>query len=192
MNAFVDSLKSIDTAILLWINGHNSPALDTVMVAASDTFIWIPLYGVLIYLLIKQYGKTSWLPILFVVLTIVISDQLSSHLIKNMFMRYRPSHNLLIQSQLHIVDDYRGGMYGFVSSHAANTVSLTTIIFLLLRKQYVTTIMFFYVVLVCYSRMYLGVHYPTDIAGGVLIGILSGYIAYGLFTLANKALPNSK
>ncbi len=188
LSSFVESIKSIDTSVVLWINGHNSPALDAIMMAASDTYTWIPLYAMMAFLLVKKYGKASWLPIIFVVLAIVISDQCSVHFAKDIFMRYRPTHNLLLQDQLHIVDDYRGGLYGFVSSHAANTVSFTTIILSLLRKKYIAAVLFFYILIVCYSRMYLGVHYPTDILGGMILGFIAGSLAYWLYRLADKAI----
>ncbi len=171
---FIDTLKNIDNAILLWINSRHSDTLDTLMWNASGRYTWIPLYLVLAYFIIQKYGKRSWLPIVCTIIAVVLADQASNHLFKNIIMRYRPSHNLTLQGQLHYVNGYIGGLYGFASSHASNTTAFAVFIILLFRKWLVTISLICWVLLVCYSRMYLGVHYPSDILGGMLIGIITG------------------
>jgi undecaprenyl-diphosphatase len=185
----IEYLKQVDNAILLFINNLHSPLWDRIMMGISNRFIWIPFYLLLAYIIIKKYGKNSWLIIVFGIITVALSDQLASHLIKNIFLRYRPSHNLLLVPHLHIVDNYVGGQYGFVSSHAANTFGLTVFIVLLMpqnRKLIIS--LFCWTALVCYSRMYLGVHYPSDILGGALVGIISAWICYKLWLLTSKRL----
>ena len=184
--SFIDSLKSIDNCILLWINSRHSDSLDAIMWNASDKLTWLPLYAIMAYLIIRKYGKASWLPIIFVVLTIIMSDQLSSHLVKNMVMRYRPSHNLNLQNRLHYVNNYVGGQYGFASSHAANSAAFIFFMSMLFRKKYIMLLLFFYMALVCYSRVYLGVHYPSDIIGGIMIGIICGVIIYNLYKYIDR------
>jgi undecaprenyl-diphosphatase len=186
--SFIDTLKSIDNDILLFINGKNSPFWDTVMMAVSGTYTWIPLYALMAFFIIKEFGKKSWLPILFVALTIVLSDQASVHFAKEIFMRYRPSHNLIIGAKLHIVNDYMGGQYGFVSSHATNTSAFAVFMMFLLRKRFISILLPCWVILVCYSRVYLGVHYPADILGGLILGSIIGFICYQLNQVANKKL----
>lgn len=157
--------------------------------AISNRFIWIPLYIFLAYRIYKKHGKKSWLIVLFAIIAVALSDQLASHLVKNIFMRYRPSHNLILSSQLHFVDDYVGGLYGFASSHASNTFSLTIFFMLLMPKNYkLIAGLFCWAVIVCYSRMYLGVHYPSDIFGGALIGVMSACIAYRLYLITKKRI----
>jgi len=190
--SLIESLKSIDNAILLWINSRHSYTLDTLMWNASGKYTWIPLYAVFAYFIIQQYGKASWLPILFVVIAVVITDQCSNHLIKDIVLRYRPSHNLLLQSQLHYVNDYTGGQYGFVSSHAANTNAFALFMILLFRKNLVTITLICWVALVCYSRMYLGVHYPSDIMGGIILGLITGWVMYTLHAVVKSRLQKSK
>jgi len=179
--SLIESLKSVDNSILLWINSRHSDTMDIVMWNASDRFTWLPLYAIMAFLVIRKYGKASWLPVVFVLLAVVLSDQTSNHFVKNVVMRYRPSHNLILQSQLHFVKNYTGGQYGFASSHAANSMAFAVFMVLMFRKWWVYSLLAFYVALVCYSRMYLGVHYPSDIAGGILIGLLCSTIAYNLY-----------
>jgi len=189
MSSFTDTLKSIDNAVLLFINGMHTPFLDSFMMVVSNRLIWIPLYLFLVYLIIRKYGKSSWLLIVFGILAVALSDQLASNLIKNLVMRYRPSHNLWLAPHLHFVADYMGGQYGFASSHAANTFALATFIMLIMPKyRNLTIALFCWALLVCYSRMYLGVHYPSDILGGMIVGGFSAWICYKLWQLVSKRL----
>ncbi|HET6226735.1 MAG TPA: phosphatase PAP2 family protein, partial [Bacteroidia bacterium] len=121
----ISALKKLDTEIFLLLNSKHTPFFDTVMLLASGRFTWIPLYAFLLFLVFKFVGKRIWLVALFVTVTVVLSDQLSVHLFKNVFLRYRPCHNLNINGILHLNGNC-GGMYGFVSSHAANTFALAT------------------------------------------------------------------
>jgi undecaprenyl-diphosphatase len=107
---------------------------------------------------------------------------LSTNIIKHSVKRYRPSHNIEIQKQIHIVNDYHGGQYGFFSGHAANTFGIITFIFLCVHwVPYKYRLFFFiYPVIVVYSRMYLGVHYPSDIAVGIASGLAFGTLVYAI------------
>jgi undecaprenyl-diphosphatase len=122
-----------------------------------------------------------------VVLTIVIADAVSVYLIKETIQRYRPSHHALLTEHLHFYrlgaqDYYKGGQYGFVSSHATNFFVIATWFCLVFRKTYPKAVytVYFLAALVCFSRIYLGVHYLSDIIGGALLGSL---IAWGMFKL---------
>ncbi len=191
MSAFVDFLKGIDTDILLFINGKNSPVLDQVMYLISGRFTWIPLYLILAIMIIRDYRKGAILIILFAVIAIVLSDQ-GANLIKDYFMRLRPSHTAGVMNQLHYYKDsageaYMGGLYGFPSNHAANAASLAMYIILLFRRRFVTVIMICYVLLIGYSRIYLGVHYPFDVLGGILLGIFTGSLAHKSCMILQRA-----
>lgn len=193
MSTLIETLKSIDNALLLFINGMHSPFCDNVMMGVSNRFIWIPLYVFVLFLFVKKFGKNSWLVILLAVATLAISDQLASHLIKNLVMRYRPSHNLLLGPKLHIVDNYRGGQYGFVSSHAANTLGFAIFTSLLFpEKRWLRIVLLCWVALICYSRMYLGVHYPSDIIGGALVGCFAAFVTNRIWVYVSKRLPARK
>ena len=114
------------------------------------------------------------------VLALLVADQVSSGLIKQIVERLRPTHDPSMESMLHVVNGYRGGMYGFVSSHAANSIAVATLFSLIMRHRLVAVSLFTWAVLQCYSRMYMGVHYPGDILGGIVVGLLAGWLVWGL------------
>lgn len=174
-----DLILEYDRALFLFLNGLNNSTFDFIMFWVSDEKIWIPFYLILLFFLYKEYGfKGLIFAVVMVIAVVAIADQTSVKLFKNVFMRYRPSHNLEIKDMVHIVNDYRGGMYGFVSSHAANSFGVATIIGMLLRNNKALFALWFWAALVSYSRIYLGVHYPSDILGGAVLGITIGYVIY--------------
>ena len=130
----------------------------------------------LIWVLLHQNRRHAVLVLVMLVLTVTLADQLSSGLIKHLVERLRPTHDPSLGNAVHVVNGYRGGMYGFVSSHAANFFAVATFLSLLVRHRLVTCSLFAWAVLQCYSRVYLGVHYPGDILGGIVVGVLVGFV----------------
>ncbi len=179
----VDWLLHADTWLLLAINGFHAPWADVVMWWVSSKLIWIPLYLFLVYLLWNEFGYQVWRSLLLVLLLIVLTDQ-GSVLIKNSVKRPRPTHETGIEKEIHVVKDYRGGAYGFVSSHAANTTGIALFTGLLLRRRNKNLLpaLIAWAFLVSYSRIYLGVHYPGDVLGGCLLGAFFGWVLAGLYT----------
>jgi len=166
----LDIFKQIDQSFFLALNSCHSPFFDTLFWWISNRYIWIPLYLFMTYLIIRKYKKQSWIIILSAIILVIITDQTSVHLFKNVFMRYRPSHNLNLQELVHLVNGYRGGLYGFVSSHAANSFGIAIFTALILKNKWYWLSILLWAVLVSYSRIYLGVHYPADIASGAILG----------------------
>jgi len=175
----IESLEAFDRQLLLAINGFNSPFFDTFFYALTQTWASIPVFLLAIILLYKKYGlKQTLLSILIVASAIGIADLISVSCFKNVVCRYRPSHNLEIENLLHLVNGYRGGMYGFVSSHAANMFAFSVTTALLVKKKTWTFFVLMWSLLVCYTRMYLGVHYPADIFVGAILGSTAGYFVW--------------
>ena len=127
-----------------------------------------------------------WMVVLSVAILITLSDQVSVHLFKETFQRYRPCHNLDLQGKVQLIDGACGGMYSFVSSHAANTFALTTFLIFFFRSRGFALFMYLWACIVCYSRVYAGVHYPFDILGGMMVGVFLGFIAYRFYFNFNK------
>jgi len=177
----LETINKLDISILLGINGINSPWLDVFMWFVSKTFVWVPFYLLLAYFIVRKYKKDGIWFLLAIGLSIVLSDQLSSGLIKPLAERLRPSHNPEIAEMLHYVNDYKGGKYGFVSSHAANSFALAFLVSFLFHRRWVFFSIYGWAAIVSLSRIYLGVHYLTDVLCGAIVGIFSASTVLFLF-----------
>ncbi len=176
----LEILNTWDTKLFLLLNGMHSPFWDTVMWHIGGKFQWIPLYAFLLGYMIHRFGRRSVWIVLGAIVLITLCDQSSVHLFKNVFERLRPCHQPHLAGMVHLVKDHCGGRYGFVSSHAANTFGLAVFTGLFVRRRYYWAGMLFWALLVSYSRIYAGVHYPGDILGGAILGAL---LAKGMYLL---------
>lgn len=177
----IETLKHWDTELFLFLNGMHSTFWDFVMYWASEKSIWIPVYILFVYLLVKHYKKQTWFIIPVVLLMILFSDQLSVF-IKNLTLRPRPCHEADLQTLIHLVKNKCGGEFGFVSSHAINHFAIATFLSFIFRQKiaFIVTALIFWATLISYSRIYLGVHYPGDVICGGIVGVLLGYFSWKL------------
>lgn len=186
----LDTLKEWDRELFLFINGHHNSFFDVIMYWASDKLFWIPFYAFLLFIVIRQFKKKSILVILHIAALITASDQLASGLIKNTVKRLRPSHEPSLEGLIHLSAAGKGGLYGFISSHASNSFALFMFLSLVLPKAYrpLKWILFFWASLVAYSRVYNGVHYPGDVLVAALLGSLLALLFSRLYFYFEKRL----
>ena len=181
----METITNIDSDLFLFLNGLHVDWLDKVMIAITQMWVWVPLYLLLIYWTVKQYGKRCWWVFLAVGVVVLCSDQLSAHVCKPLFHRLRPCYNPDLQDLIYLPKGMAGGRYGFVSSHAANTFAVAAFLAAALRKNrnWIGFVLYFWAFISSYSRIYLGFHYPGDILCGALLGILIGLILWKVFQL---------
>lgn len=177
----MNTLLSLDRQLLLFLNGLGREWMDPFWILMTREWTWIPLYVLLIYLLYKKFPvREASLVLMAVVIAVTLTDQLSVHAFKEVFQRLRPCHEPDLQALLRLPDGC-GGMFGFVSSHAANTFGVAVLLGLAFRKAYpgMLTGLLIWAAVVSLSRSYLGAHYPGDLLGGALLGVLVGRLVWG-------------
>lgn len=174
-------LIELDKSIFLFFNSPHTLYLDQVMWVITGKIVWIPLILSFVYIFFKKGWKEGLLVTIILVLTVVICDQISSGICKPLFERLRPTHDPEFSHYVTTVNGYLGGKYGFISSHAANAFGLAIVSSLIFKNRLYTISIIVWALLSCYSRMYLGVHYPGDILCGTLVGVATGYLCYIIY-----------
>ncbi|HOO98580.1 MAG TPA: phosphatase PAP2 family protein [Bacteroidales bacterium] len=181
-------LENLDKELFLFLNSLNSPFWDQIMYSISGKIIWIPLYLAILVTIGVKYRKRFPLILLFIILAVALADQSSVHLFKNVFQRLRPCHDPELEGLVHLVNGRCGGLYGFVSSHAANSFNVAALSLMFIKKRWYSVAIIIWASLVGYSRVYLGVHFPGDVICGAVLGSLVGWGVYKLYDLTETKI----
>ncbi len=189
----LEYIKQLDVKLLVAINSLHTPFIDECMLVITHRYTWIPLYIFIIIFLFVKKKKNLFLVLFFIIGATICSDLFASAFMKPVFQRLRPCHDSEINPLLFLIKNNCGGRYGFISSHAATTFALVTFLYLYLSKEYKwVNYLFIWASVVALSRVYLGVHYPSDIAVGALAGILLAALFYYLFIFSTKKIADYK
>ena len=178
MPSFFESLQSIDQNLFVYINRDAThPILDTLMPYFRESTFWIPFYVFLIVFVFVNFGKKGWVWLLFAFITVLLTDQFSSSIIKNWVQRPRPCADHLFSGQVRLLLDHCSGGYSFTSSHATNHFGVATFLFVTLGRFFGNWkyLIFIWAALICYAQVYVGVHYPLDVIIGALLGFTIGH-----------------
>jgi undecaprenyl-diphosphatase len=174
-------INELDTQAFLWLNSFHTDSLDPIMAWITAKNSWIPMYVLIIVGIAWRYKRKSIGMLLMIIFSVAISDQVCSSILKPLIHRLRPCHEPIIQDLVHLVGNC-GGQFGFCSSHAANTFALAMCLFLLVSKEYkLIKLYFLWAIIVSYSRIYVGVHYPIDVLSGAGIGVLASIFCFKIY-----------
>jgi membrane-associated phospholipid phosphatase len=176
----MEQLLLYDKRLFKLINyyGHNS-FFDWLMPWLRNSAMWVPLYIFLLLFAVINYKKTGWWWIIFMACTAILTDFVSSTIIKHNIIRIRPCNDLAIADWVRVLVGYRPGSSSFTSSHAANHFGIAMFLYLTLKKQFGKwpMVFFLWAFSISFAQVYVGVHYPLDVTCGAIIGILIGYLS---------------
>jgi undecaprenyl-diphosphatase len=185
--SFVEKILPYEKNLFLWLNGHHTEYWDNFMLLYSGKAVWIPLAVAALFLLVY---KTKWKEVVLILICAaligLLCDYISATVIKPYFERLRPGHHPDFAHLVETVRGYRGGRYGFISNHAANGFGIAVFTSLLFRNKYYTLVILLWALTTAYSRIYLGMHFISDVAGGAIWGTAAGLLVYYIYLTSRR------
>lgn len=177
------TLYAADKTLLMVFNGSHCPFVDRLAVTLTCGYMWIPLYIALLLLVINNHKTVAQISLVIgmALLAIVLSERMADLIVKPFVARLRPIHDTLMQDSVQVVNNYRAEGYSFFSAHASNTMTVAVFFSLLVKDRLFACTLIVWALVNCWTRLYLGVHYPSDIIVGVVWGCVSGLFAYTIY-----------
>lgn len=177
------TLYAADKTLLMVFNGSHCPFVDRLAVTLTCGYMWIPLYIALLLLVINNHKTVAQISLVIgmALLAIVLSEGMADLIVKPLVARLRPIHDILMQDSVQVVNNYRAEGYSFFSAHASNTMAVAVFFSLLVKDRLFTCTLIIWALVNCWTRIFLGVHYPSDIIVGVVWGSVSGLFAYTIY-----------
>lgn len=181
----IEKIIALDKELFIYLNGLGSETYDGLWLIITKQIYWMPIFVFLTYIIYKKIGtKQTLYLLLFVSLLVLFTDQITN-LFKHNFQRLRPCNNPEINTFIRVVQQRTS--FSFFSGHASNTMAVTTFLYLIFRNKYkYFGLLFLWPLIFAYSRIYLGLHYPTDILTGYLFGGMIGFLFYKLYQFFQK------
>lgn len=176
-------IQDMDMQVLSIFNGSDNIMLDQMVQILTSGLTWIPLYVMLFFVVMRNNETMGQIALVVgsAIFCVLFADGLVDGIIKQLAERWRPSNDPTFKYMVQVVDDIRLKGYSFCSAHAANTMSLAVFFSLLIRSKMLTITLVIWSSINCWTRLYLGVHYPSDILCGMIIGIIVGILVYLLY-----------
>ena len=186
----IQTFLANDRLVLSWFNGSNSVFLDGWMSALTSGFTWLALYASLFYLVVKNNETMGQIMLVVgcALACVGLADIMADVIVKPLVERWRPSNDPIFKYDVSVVDGYRGTSYGFFSAHAANTFSLALFLCMLVRSRVLSVALVLWSFVNCYTRMYLGLHYPLDIVCGLLWGSVCAIGVYYFYLRVSRRM----
>lgn len=186
----IQTFLANDRLVLSWFNGSNSVFLDGWMSALTSGFTWLALYASLFYLVVKNNETMGQIMLVVgcALACVGLADIMADVIVKPLVERWRPSNDPIFKYDVSVVDGYRGTSYGFFSAHAANTFSLALFFYMLVRSRVLSVALVLWSFVNCYTRMYLGLHYPSDIVCGLLWGSVCAIGVYYFYLRVSRRM----
>lgn len=177
------TLYDADKTLLMVFNGSHCPFVDRLAVTLTCGYMWIPLYIALLLLVINNHKTVAQISLVIgmALLAIVLSEGMADLIVKPLVARLRPIHDTLMQDSVQVVNNYLAEGYSFFSAHASNTMAVAVFFSLLVKDRLFACTLITWALVNCWTRLYLGVHYPSDIIVGVVWGSVSGLFAYTIY-----------
>ena len=173
---WLQNILEFDKELFLYLNSFYNDFMDTIMLMVTRKETWVPFYLTIVFFFVKNYRSKALMILLFMGLTVVASDQISV-LLKVTLQRLRPTHEPALEGMVHMAFQ-KGGLYSFVSSHASNMFAVFVFTSRIFKNRSYFVLMLFWALVVSYSRIYVGVHYPLDVVGGALLGWFLGVLMF--------------